>query len=340
MGKISSDGMKKLLVFMEDKLNGMDTMSIIVAGMIATKHLANPEFVVNKIQELKSLSKNIQLNKEKEIIMHSTHSLKRFIDDETATEKKRNTKEEEKKKEIKPQTTQRSQRSQRRSQNAVQRSTQRSSQQPAQRSKKPNRSRGRNRRPGPRRTKHTVNKRTRKNTQKRARRPAQRRPKVMESEEDESQSPERPLPKVEEVPLTKTVSDDKAEENKEKSKNVETIPDDVLSNSDSSNKSVECLTMTNWDICGSKYLEPDIVSNTQCIHQYHEKCLRSHIMSKLSEKWFPFRCPVKVCKKSLSRQAAMRVIKDESKVIEYDYLNFFNRIGKGKKALIYWNKCK
>ena len=65
---------------------------------------------------------------------------------------------------------------------------------------------------------------------------------------------------------------------------MDTVPNDSESESDSSNKSVECLTVTNCDICGSKYLEPDIVSNTQCIHQYHEKCLRSHIMSKLSEK--------------------------------------------------------
>ena len=283
MGKITAEGMKKLLIHMEENLKGMDTMTLIVAGMIATKHLSNPEFVVTKVQDLKALVKNIQLNKEKEIIMHSTHSLKKFITEDETVTKKRDGKNEEKKKEDKVQITHRAERSQKRSQNPIQPSSQSNQQKSRQRSQQKS-GQTRNRNQKQRRNRLTPKRRARRSNNSAAKRQAQRR-KAKESEEEvESNQPLKQLPKVEIDQAHKSMNGDKTEEHKEKPKNVETIPDDDDSKSVSSNGSVECLTVTNCDICGCKYLEPDIVSNTQCIHQYHEKCLKNHIINKLNIK--------------------------------------------------------
>ena len=282
MGKISTEGMKKLLMYMEENLKGMDTMTLIVAGMIATKHLSNPEFVVAKVQDLKALVKNIQLNKEKEIIMHSTHSLRRFITEDETLTKKRDVKNEEKKREDKVQITQRAERSQKRSQTPIQPSSQNNQQISRQISQQKS-GQTRNRSQNQKRNRQTTNRRARRSNNSAAKRQAQRR-KAKESEEDDSKSSEKQLPKVEEDQAHISMNGDKAEEQKEKPKNVETVPDNDDSKSISSNGSVECLTVTNCDICGSKYLEPDIVSNSQCIHQYHEKCLRNHIINKLDIK--------------------------------------------------------
>lgn len=89
-----------------------------------------------------------------------------------------------------------------------------------------------------------------------------------------------------------------------------------------------------------KQLEPTSVCNANCSHYYHTSCLSVYIKKKLSDNCFPFRCPVRICRRPLSRESAVKVISDPDLVFDYDYLNFLNRIGKGKKSLVYCKHCK
>ena len=104
--------------------------------------------------------------------------------------------------------------------------------------------------------------------------------------------------------------------------------------------SIECLTPINTcEICGETDESNTLVSNDQCSHLYHVECLQDHVEKKLEGKQFPYRCPLKSCKKSLGRGTALNVISDETLAKDYDVLNFINRISKGRKALVWWNTC-
>ena len=82
MGKISVKEMQEALKFVDAELDGSDSITLIVAGLLLSKYFAKPEYVVKRVRELKKLAVNIQLDREKEIIMHSTHTLKRFVSED------------------------------------------------------------------------------------------------------------------------------------------------------------------------------------------------------------------------------------------------------------------
>lgn len=89
------------------------------------------------------------------------------------------------------------------------------------------------------------------------------------------------------------------------------------------------------EICGETDEANTLVSNDQCTHMYHPGCLQEFVEKKLEGRQFPYRCPLRSCKKSLGRSAAISVISKEILAKDYDVLNFINRISKGKKALVW-----
>lgn len=75
--------MRDLLQYMGKELKDCNRLTLIVAGMLVSKNLNNPEHAVKKILEMNQLASNIQLEFDKELIMHSTHTLKRFVTENT-----------------------------------------------------------------------------------------------------------------------------------------------------------------------------------------------------------------------------------------------------------------
>jgi len=73
--------MQELLTYIDDELKDAGPLSLIVAGILVSKDLSDPKYAVKKVKNLNKLAINIALDKEKEVIMHATHTLKRFICD-------------------------------------------------------------------------------------------------------------------------------------------------------------------------------------------------------------------------------------------------------------------
>lgn len=76
--KISTKELHSILKYAHTSLQDLGPMTNLVAGILMGSDLTKTESIVRKMIELKQLSKNIQLNTDKEMIMHSTHTLRKF----------------------------------------------------------------------------------------------------------------------------------------------------------------------------------------------------------------------------------------------------------------------
>ncbi|CAI2368540.1 unnamed protein product [Moneuplotes crassus] len=78
MASFDMKEMQNLLEYSFSKLQDFGTLSCLVCGMLLSKNLADPDKAISKIMEMQQLSDNIALPPDKQIIMHSTQTLKSF----------------------------------------------------------------------------------------------------------------------------------------------------------------------------------------------------------------------------------------------------------------------
>lgn len=78
MQKISTRDLLGVLRYVHTNVEDLGTLSSLVAGILLGSNFSQAEEVVCKMLELKQLSKDIELSAEKELIMHSTHTLRKF----------------------------------------------------------------------------------------------------------------------------------------------------------------------------------------------------------------------------------------------------------------------
>ena len=141
--------------------------------------------------------------------------------------------------------------------------------------------------------------------------------------------------------------------NKNYSLNRKPVRDDFMYSSESSKDIDESAFGNNWKsrrrsgstsyiksnncgLCFTEEMSSDkLVQNPECFHLYHKDWLGSYVQSKLDQMHFPFRCPVRSWTKPLNRLIAGECIDSKDEIAKLDFLNFINRVEKGKR-IVFW----
>lgn len=71
--------MQQLLETLDDKLDSDNPLEMLVAGILVTNDFDNVDRVVKKMVRLRQMSNDLQLDKEQEFILHSWHTLRKFV---------------------------------------------------------------------------------------------------------------------------------------------------------------------------------------------------------------------------------------------------------------------
>ncbi|CAI2367727.1 unnamed protein product [Moneuplotes crassus] len=92
-------------------------------------------------------------------------------------------------------------------------------------------------------------------------------------------------------------------------------------------------------ICQKHLTKSPSVKNSDCHHWYHNECLQEYIKGKIEQYSFPFRCPIRACTRKLGRTNVGKVIQNPTDLEKFDILNLLNRVEKGKKVFLWCKIC-